>query len=307
MNCYDVVIAGAGPAGLAAALYSARSRLKTVFIEKLAAGGQAATTDEIENYPGFPAGVNGAELAARMEEQAMRFGAERVPTTVRGLKTEDKWRIVLTDAGEYRAKAVIIATGATPRPLGCPGELEFRGRGVSYCATCDAAFYEGGSVLVVGGGDSAVEEALYLTKFAKKVTLVHRRQNLRATRVIQERAFANPGLEIAWNTVVEEIAGDNLVRKAVLKNVTCGEKRELPVDGVFIYAGLQPNSEWVRGLVKLDENGYIPTDKNMLTNISGVYAAGDIRKKNLRQVVTAAADGATAAFHAEKYIEEQFA
>lgn len=307
MQHYDVIIVGAGPAGLTAAIYSARSKLKTLYIEKLTTGGQAATTDEIENYPGFPHGVSGPELAAQMEEQAKRFGAERLAAKVQALQLEGDYRIIKTNKGDFCAKTVIIASGAAPKLLGCPGELEFRAHGVSYCATCDAAFYEGSRVMVVGGGDSAVEEACYLTKFADKVLLVHRRNSLRATKIVQERAFANPKLEVIWNSVVEKIDGDGVVEKVILRNRVTDKKTEVPIEGIFIYIGIEPNTEWLGNLVELDEHGYVSTDDNMRTNIPGIYAAGDIRTKLLRQVVTSAADGAIAAFHAEKYIETQYA
>lgn len=307
MDIYDVIIVGAGPAGLTAAIYSARSKLKTLYIEKLSTGGQAATTDELENYPGFADGISGPELAAQMEAQAKRFGSQRLAAKVQELVVDGDYRIIKTNKGDFTGKVIIIASGAAPKLLGCPGELKFRSRGVSYCATCDAAFYEGATVMVVGGGDSAVEEANYLTKFAEKVQLVHRRNGLRATKIVQERALANPKLEVIWNTVVEEIGGDDIVEKVILRNVTTDEKSEVTVDGVFIYVGLEPNNEWLGNIIELDEHGYIPTDDNMRTNLPGVYAAGDIRTKLLRQVVTAAADGAIAAFHAEKYIESHFA
>ena len=306
MQEYDIIIVGAGPAGLTAALYSSRSKLKTLYIEKLSTGGQAATTDEIENYPGFPHGVTGPNLCAHMEEQAKRFGAERLAAKVEKLKIEGDMRIICTNKGDFKAKVVIIVSGAAPKLLGCPGELKFRARGVSYCATCDAAFYEGASVMVVGGGDSAVEEANYLTKFADKVTLVHRRNSLRATKVVQDRALPNPKMEFAWNTVVEEIEGEDIVERVILKDVNTGEKRTMEVEGVFIYVGLEPNTDWLENQIELDKQGYIPTDDNMRTNVPGVYAIGDVRTKLLRQVVTAAADGAIAAFHAEKYIEDKF-
>lgn len=307
MYDYDVIIVGAGPGGLAAAIYSARSKLKTLYIEKLVSGGQAATTDEIENYPGFPQGISGPNLAECMEMQAKRFGAERIGANVVGLKLDGDLRVVKTRKGEFCGKVVIIASGAAPKLLGCPGELEFRARGVSYCATCDAAFYEGAKVMVVGGGDSAVEEACYLTKFAEKVTLVHRRNSLRATKIVQERAFNNPKLSVIWNSVVEEIFGEETVTKVVLRNTVTADKTTVPVDGVFIYVGLVPNTEWLGGAVRLDDQGYILTNENMATDVPGIYAVGDIRTKLLRQVVTAAADGAIAAFHAEKYIENRFA
>ncbi|MEN6567052.1 MAG: thioredoxin-disulfide reductase [Veillonellales bacterium] len=306
MDRYDVIIIGSGPAGLTAALYSSRSKLKTMYIEKLSTGGQAATTDEIENYPGFSQGTTGPELVSQMEQQVKRFGAERLGAKVNGIELAGQQRIVKTNKGDFTAKTVIIASGAAPKLLGCPGELKFRARGVSYCATCDAAFYEGCNVMVIGGGDSAVEEACYLTKFAEKVSLVHRRDSLRATKIVQDKAFNNPKLTIIWDTIVQEIEGDDIVEKAILKNVVTGEISEIPIDGVFVYVGLEPNTDFIAALVETDEHGYIKTDENMRTNVSGIYAAGDVRVKLLRQIVTAAADGAIAAFHAEKYIESNF-
>lgn len=306
MQEYDIVIIGAGPGGLAAALYSSRSKLRTLYIEKLATGGQAATTDEIENYPGFAHGITGPELTKQMEEQVLRFHAQRLAAKVESVELDGVYRIVKTNKGDFRAKAVIIASGATSKLLGCPGELELRAKGVSYCATCDAAFYEEANVMVVGGGDAAVEEASYLTKFADKVTLVHRRDALRAVKIAQERAFANPKLDVLWNTVVQEIQGDGVVEKVILKNVVTGESSEMDIDGVFIYVGIEPNTEFLKNLITLTDRGYIPTDDNMCTNVPGIYAVGDVRHKLLRQVVTAVGDGATAAFHAEKYIEDHF-
>ena len=303
MSPHDVIIVGGGPAGLSAGIYSGRSKLRTLLIEKLAVGGQAATTDEIENYPGFPTGISGPALSDAMGEQALRFGVEKLAAKAEGLVVDGDLRVLKTDKGDYPARTVIVASGAHPRQLGCSGELKFRGRGVSYCATCDAAFYEGAKVMVVGGGDAAVEEAMYLTKFADKVTLVHRRDSLRATGIVQDRAFANHDLEIMWNTVVEEIKGSAAVEAVTVRNVVTGELQDMSVDGIFIYVGLTPNSDWLGGMVETDDYGYIPTDEHMCTNIMGVYAVGDIRRKLLRQVVTAAADGAIAAFHAEKYIE----
>lgn len=303
MSLNDVIIVGGGPAGLTAAIYAGRSKLKTLMVEKLAVGGQAATTDEIENYPGFSTGISGPDLSDAMADQASRFGVKKLAMTAQGLCSDGDLWVLRTDKGEYQARTVIVASGAFPRPLQCPGEHEFRGRGVSYCATCDAAFYEEASVMVVGGGDAAVEEAMYLTKFADKVTLVHRRDSLRATGIVQERALANPKLEILWNTVVEEIRGTDTVETALLKNLASGETQAMPIDGVFVYVGLTPNSEWLGNMVETDSQGYVLTDEHMCTNLKGVYAVGDIRRKLLRQVVTAAADGAIAAFHAEKYIE----
>jgi len=306
MQQYDVIIIGAGPAGLTAALYSARSKLQTLYIEKLATGGQAATTDEIENYPGFALGVTGPELSEQMEQQAQRFHAERLAATVQNIELDGMYRIVKTDKGDFLTKTVIIASGAAPKLLDVHGELEFRARGVSYCATCDAAFFEGSNIIVVGGGDSAVEEACYLTRFAEKVTLIHRRASLRATKIAQERALANPKLAFMWNTVIQKIEGGDVVEKVFLKNVLNGQITEMPIEGIFIYVGIEPNTAFLKKLIELTKQGYIPTDDYMRTEIAGIYAIGDVRDKFLRQVVTAVSDGAIAAYHAEKYIEEHF-
>lgn len=302
MEC-DVLIIGAGPAGLTAGLYAARGCLKTVIAEKSAIGGQAATTWEIENMPGTPEGTTGPSLVARMREQCEVFGAEFVTGAYKGMIKEESGFSVAIGKQVYKTKSVVIAAGASPRLLGCPGEKEFRGMGVSYCATCDANFYRNLDVAVVGGGDTAVEEALYLTKFAKKVTIIHRRDAFRATAILSERAKADPKIEIIWDTVVEEIAGEQLVNKVLLRNVKTGENSELPVDGVFVFVGQEPNSKPFAEDVALDERGYIISDETMATNQPGVFAAGDIRPKMLRQVVTAAADGAIAAVSAMKYIE----
>jgi len=306
MQQYDVIIVGAGPAGLTAALYTARSKLKTLYIEELATGGQAATTAEIENYPGFVYGVTGPELSDQMEQQAKRFGAERLAEKVQNIDLDGIYRIVKTTNNVFRTKTIIIASGAAPKLLGAHGELDFRARGVSYCATCDAAFFEGANIMVVGGGDSAVEEACYLTKFADKVILAHRRGSLRATKIAQERALANPKLTFMWNTVIQEIKGEDVVEKVIVKNVLTGQISEISIDGIFIYVGLEPNTDFARHLIELTAQGYIPTDDYMRTNIDGIYAVGDVRDKLLRQVVTAVGDGATAAYHAEKYIEDHF-
>ena len=297
---YDVIILGAGPAGLAAGLYSGRSRLSTLIIEKGKDGGQIAITNEIENYPGqIVEGESGPSLIARMTEQAAKFGAERVSDTIKEVQLEGPVKKVITTNGEYEGKVVIIATGATPKPIGCKNEAEFVGKGVSFCATCDANFFEDFEVYVVGGGDSAVEEALYLTKFARKVTIIHRRDELRAAKSIQEKAFANEKIDFMWDSVVEEIKGDGLVETMVVKNVKTGELTEVVADeedgtfGIFVFIGFKPNSALFEGKVEM-EKGYIVTDEDMKTNVPGVFAAGDIIKKSLRQVVTAVADGANA-------------
>ncbi|MDL2296276.1 thioredoxin-disulfide reductase [Lachnospiraceae bacterium OttesenSCG-928-E19] len=307
---YDVIILGAGPAGLAAGLYAGRSRLSTLIIEKGQDGGQIAITDEIENYPGqIVEGETGPSLIARMTAQAEKFGVERVVDTVNAVELEGETKKVISAKAEYEAKTVILATGAFPRPIGCKGEKEYMGKGVSYCATCDANFFEDFEVYVVGGGDSAVEEAMYLAKFARKVTIIHRRDELRAAKSIQEKAFANPKIEFFWDSVVEELHGDDILSGMTVKNVKTGETRLVEADeedgmfGVFGFIGTIPNSGLYEGVIEM-ENGYIKTDDNMKTNIPGVFAAGDIRVKSLRQVVTAAADGAIAAMQVEKYINE---
>ena len=305
---YDVIILGAGPAGLAAGLYSGRSRLSTLIIEKGKDGGQIAITNEIENYPGqIVEGESGPSLIARMTEQAAKFGAERVSDTIKEVQLEGPVKKVITANGEYEGRCVIIATGATPKPIGCKNEAEFVGKGVSFCATCDANFFEDFEVYVVGGGDSAVEEAMYLTGFARKVTLIHRRDELRAAKSIQEKAFKNPKLEFMWDTVVDELFGDGILSAMTVKNVKTGEITRIEADeddglfGLFGFIGYNPKSDLFEGQIDM-EYGYILTDDNMHTNIPGVFAAGDIRKKSLRQVVTAAADGAIAAMQAEHYI-----
>lgn len=306
---YDVVIIGSGPAGLAAGLYAGRARLSTLIVEKDKEGGQIVQTAEIENYPGSAEEESGPTLIDRMSAQADKFGAEKVLDTIEEMELEGKEKILRGKKDTYRAKTVIIAAGASPVLIGCPGEKEFTGKGVSYCATCDAAFFEDFEVFVVGGGDSAVEEALYLTKFARKVTIIHRRDALRAAKSIQEKAFANEKVDFMWDSVVKELKGDGLLESMVVENVKTGEITEITADeedgtfGVFVFIGFRPQSEVFQGKVEM-ENGYIITDDDMKTSVKGVFAAGDIRKKSLRQVVTAAADGAIAAVQAGKYIEE---
>ena len=304
---YDVIIIGAGPAGLAAALYAGRARLSTLIIEKIKDGGQIVITDEIENYPGAVEGESGPSLIAKMVAQANHFGAEKVFDTVQDVELEGDVKVIKGAKAEYQGKTVIIATGASPKPIGCPGEKELTGKGVSYCATCDGNFFEDFEIYVVGGGDSAVEEALYLTKFGRKVTLIHRRDELRAAKSIQEKAFANPKIAFLWDSVVVKVDGDDLLSSMTVKNVKTGELTEITADeddglfGLFGFIGYNPNSQLFEGVLDM-ENGYIKTDENMHTNIPGVFAAGDIRVKSLRQVVTAAADGAIAAMQAEHFI-----
>ncbi|MGB4376818.1 MAG: thioredoxin-disulfide reductase [bacterium] len=304
MNVYDVVIVGGGPAGLTAGIYVARSKLKAILLEKGLPGGQIATTEHIENYPGYTAGA-GYELTAIMEEQAKGFGLEIAMAEVTGVQLGGPEKIITTNQGEYRARTVILAPGSSPRKLDVPGEKEFIGRGVSYCATCDGPFYEGLTVMVVGGGNAAVEEANYLTRFAQKVYIVHRRDALRATKVVQERAFANEKIEILWDSVVAEIRGNETLEQVLIKNVKTGQITPVTVDGLFVYIGFIPNTAFLKGQVEMDAAGYIITNDRMETSVPGVFAAGDCRQKLLRQVVTAAGDGAIAAFAAEKYLEEQ--
>jgi len=304
---YDVVIIGGGPAGLTAGLYTARARLKSLLIEKGLPGGLVTTTEWVENYPGFEEGIMGVELAQKMEKQAVRFGLEIIQGTVMDISLNKKIKgISLEGDLHYEAKTIILATGAHPRLLKIEGEDEFRGRGVSYCATCDGAFYKGKKIAVVGGGDSAVQEAIFLTKFAEMVYVIHRRDQLRAEKILQERAFSNPKIKFIWNSVPEKISGDDGVNALHIRNLKACGNTVLDVQGVFIYIGYNPNTEFLRGLVDLDENNYIITDKNMAASTPGIYAAGDVRSKPLKQIATAVGDGATAAMAAVKYIEENF-
>ena len=305
---YDVIILGGGPAGLTAGLYAGRSRLSTLIIEKGQDGGQIAITDEIENYPGqMVEGESGPSLIARMTEQAKKFGAERCSDVIKSVDLSGDVKKLVGTKGEYEAKCVIIATGAFPKPIGCENEGKFTGKDISFCATCDAAFFEDFEVYVVGGGDSAVEEAMYLTKFARKVTIIHRRDELRAAKSIQEKAFANPKIAFMWDSVVVKVDGDELLSTMTVKNTKTGELTEVKADeddglfGLFGFIGYNPNSQLFEGMLDM-EHGYIKTDDNMHTSIPGVFAAGDIRVKSLRQVVTAAADGAIAAMQAEHYV-----
>ncbi|QZY57338.1 thioredoxin-disulfide reductase [Crassaminicella profunda] len=311
-NVYDIVIIGAGPGGLAAGLYAARAKMKTLILEKDKTGGQIVTTNEVANYPGSIQEATGPSLIARMVEQTEEFGAERKKDTVMDVDFTEKIKVIKGEKEEYKAKAVIIASGATPRPIGCPGEKKLTGKGVSYCATCDADFFTDLEVFVIGGGDSAVEEAMYLTKFARKVTIVHRRDELRAAKSIQDKAFKNEKINFMWDSVVEEIKGDGIVESVVFKNKKTEETTEYHADeedgtfGIFPFVGYKPQSDVFKDKIELNEGGYVITDADMKTDVEGVFAAGDIRVKSLRQVVTATADGAIAAVAAEKYIENNF-
>ncbi|MCL2366875.1 MAG: thioredoxin-disulfide reductase [Oscillospiraceae bacterium] len=304
---YDVVIIGAGPAGLSAALYAGRSRLSTLLIEKEMDGGQIVITSEIENYPGSLEHETGPSLIERMGKQTQRFGVERASDDITAVELIGDVKVLKGLKAQYKGRTVIVAAGAHPRPIGCPGEKEFIGKGVSYCATCDAPFFSELEVYVVGGGDAAVEEAIYLSGFARKVTVIHRRDELRAVKSIQEKAFAKPNIEFMWNSAVEELKGDGLLSSMVVRDTQTGETRIIEADeddglfGVFVFIGFDPQSEIFVGLLDMD-GPYIKTDENMNTNIPGVFAAGDIRAKSLRQVVTAAADGAIAATQAEHFL-----
>ncbi|MHB9154398.1 MAG: thioredoxin-disulfide reductase [Endomicrobiales bacterium] len=301
---YDIIIIGGGPAGLTAGLYASRGGMKALLLEKMGCGGQSMITDWIENYPGFPEGISGFDLASRIEEQARRFGLEVRLEEVTGVMNRSvPEKAVVTPEDTYVAAALIISSGARHKMLNVPGELELRGRGVSYCATCDGPFFREKDVVVVGGGNSAVQEALFLTKFAKSVTLVHRRDRLRAAKVLQERALAHPKMRFMWNSVVESIGGKDKVEGVRLRNVIDGSTGETAASGVFVFVGLVPNTTILKGLVSMDEAGYISTDDTMKTSTEGIFACGDARIKILRQVVTAAGEGAVAAFAAEEYVE----
>ncbi|HMK75523.1 MAG TPA: thioredoxin-disulfide reductase [Thermodesulfobacteriota bacterium] len=300
---YDVIIVGGGPAGLTAGLYTSRSRLRSVLIENGLLGGQMTTTELVENYPGFPQGIAGDELSRLMEEQAKRFGLEIVPQYVVEIKLEGDKKVVKTEEATYLCDALIICTGTEYRKLGVPGEKEFAGKGVSYCATCDGAFFQGNQIVVVGGGDSALTEALYLTKFVKEVTIIHRREALRGTKIYQEKVFGNPKIKMLWNSVIQEIRGDRTVHSIRVKNLKTGEVTEHNIQGVFLFVGLLPKTQFLRGLVETDEDGYVLTGENGETSVKGIFAAGDCRKKLVRQIATAVGDGATAACAAEKYLE----
>lgn len=303
----DVVIIGGGPAGLTAGLYTSRAKLKTVLVEKGLLGGQVANTAKIENYPGFDE-IEGPDLVEKMVAQARHFGVEIINGDVLEVCNSELCRnVTLEDGTIITARVMIVASGADPLKLRIPGEKEFAGRGVSYCATCDGAFFRDMLVAVVGGGDSAVEEAMFLTRFAKEVVIIHRRDKLRAQKIIQERAFANKNLRFIWDTAIEKINGENFVTSLDLLNLKTGDKSNMPADGIFIYVGNKPNTDFLRGVVALDESGYIITQNEVETSSPGIFAAGDVRRKLLRQISTAVGDGATAAVAAEKYLESQHA
>ena len=301
---WDCIIVGGGVAGLTAGMYAQRAGLKTLLFEEMFAGGQAATTYQIENYPGFVDPINGVDFAMKMEEHARKFGLEIIYDQVKDLQLGGRIKKVLTSKGEYESKTVILAMGAQARTLGLPKEDQFRGRGVSYCATCDGLFYKGKAVAVVGGGDTAVSDAIYLSKIAGKVYLIHRRDELRASKILQERVFENPNVELVWNCVADTILGEEKVQGLTVRNTINSDRRNLTVQGIFVAIGIRPNTKLVEGKIDTTEAGFILTDENMATGIRGVFAAGDIRQKSLRQIVTAASDGAIAAIMSQQYIIE---
>ncbi|MDO5026631.1 MAG: thioredoxin-disulfide reductase [Tissierellia bacterium] len=308
---YDIAIIGAGPAGLSAGVYAARAGMKTIIIEKEAVGGQIASTLSVDNYPGVGGTPSGPEISEEMLKQAKEFGAEKIAAEILEVDIEGEIKVLKTNKETFEAKAVIFATGAAPRKLGIPGEMEYTGRGIAYCATCDGPFYGGLEVFVIGGGDAALEEALFLTKFARKVTIIYRGPKMRAAKSIQDKVFAHEKIQVILNSEITEIEGEVGVNKMKMVNNKTGETTIIEPSngdnayGVFIFVGHIPNTEMIKDKVELDR-GYVVTDDKMATNIPGVYAAGDVRVKNVRQVVTAASDGAIAAINASKYIEEKF-
>jgi thioredoxin reductase (NADPH) len=299
---YDVIIIGGGPAGLSAGIYASRARLVSLLMERGVVGGQILNAEWVENYPGFPEGISGLDLIQFMHQQANKFGLETATAEVTGIEITGERKLVKASQDSYVARAVIIASGSERQKLGVPGEAEFTGKGVSYCATCDGAFFREKPVAVVGGGNAAITEALELTKFASKITVIHRRDQLRATKILQERAFAEPKIEFMWDTVVEEIAGDAFVQRLRVRNVKSGQESSPEVSGVFISVGFKPNTDYLRGILTLDATGAIVTNDRMETEVPGILAAGDIRSNSIQQVISAAGDGATAAIYAERYI-----
>jgi thioredoxin reductase (NADPH) len=302
----DVIIIGGGLAGLTAGLYTNRGGLKTLLFEKMFPGGQAATTNMIENYPGFDEPISGPDFAMRIENHARKFGLEIQYDEIIGLELDGKVKKVITEKQTYESKTVILAMGAEPKKLGLDKEDEFRGRGVSYCATCDGAFYKGKDVIVVGGGDTAAEDAMFLSQYVNKVYLVHRRDTLRASKILADRVIANNKVEKIWDSAVEAILGEEQLTGARIVNLKTGEKRDIQADGMFIAIGVRPNSELIKDKITMSEAGYVLSNDSMQTNISGVFVAGDLRQKPLLQLVTAASDGAVAAISAQRYIVEEF-
>ncbi|MBN1288326.1 MAG: thioredoxin-disulfide reductase [Actinobacteria bacterium] len=302
---YETVIIGGGPAGLTAGLYLCRSRIKTVLLEKQMTGGQAVNSPLIENYPGFPDGIDGMELTSLFKLQADNFGLEtRNFEAVTSVDVTNGFKTLKTDKEEINTPAIIVATGRSPKKMGIPGEDKYMGKGISYCATCDGPLFKDKRVMVIGGGDSAVEEALHLTNFAGKVIIVHRRDELRASGYLQERALSEPKLEIIWNSEIREVRGDSVVEEAIIENNVTGETSEVPVSGIFFYVGNTPNSSFLSEMVELDKPGYITTDENLETSVPGIFAAGDVRSNPFKQVVIATGEGALAAMSAQRYLEK---
>lgn len=300
----DIIVVGLGPAGITACLYILRAKLSVTGIEKFAFGGQMNLTYIIENYPGFPDGISGYELAELFRKQIEKYGLEIITDEVRGINVKDGYFELLTEKEKHQALSVVITTGASPKRLGVKGEEEFIGRGVSYCATCDAPFYKDKITAVIGGGNTAVEEALYLTKFCKKVYLIHRRDRLRAEKFLQDRVLSASGIELVLNSVVEEIKGEGKVNAVVVRNLKEGKTIPLEVDGVFIFVGHKPNTDFCKDLIQLDEDGYIITDENFQTSVGGIFSAGDVRKGSLKQVISACGEGAKAGQNAVRYVEK---
>ena len=303
---YDVMIIGGGPAALTAAMYASRAKLSTLVLEKMTLGGYIVITEKVKNYPGVPQDISGAELGKLFEEQAKSFGAEIKWANVARFEDRGDVKAAITGKEEFQAKSVIIATGTSHKSLGVPGEEKFVGRGISFCATCDAPFFKNKKVLVVGGGNAAIQEALFLTQFAEKVYVAHRGSQLNAEKDLQEKADENEKIEILWNTVVKEVVGEDLLEKVVLLDNKTGEEWMLEISGMFIYIGVQPNTYFLEDSeVEMDDEGYIITNEKMETSVPGVFAAGDVRQKKVRQVITAAADGAVAAQLAKSYLKEK--
>ncbi len=303
MKSYDVIIIGGGGAGLTAALYASRAKLSTLLLEKLVPGGQIALTDVVENYPGFPEGITGPEISQRMEDQAKRYGTEVVYQEVKSLAKEKGGFKIKTAGADYQAQTLILAAGASFRMLGVSGERELTGKGVSYCATCDGAFFKEKEIIVVGGGDSAMQEGLFLTRFASKVSVVHRRDSLRASPILQERAKAHPKINFVWDTVIEKVNGEKKVEGVVLKNLKTNQSRDFRTDGIFVFIGHDPNTSFLEGFVDLDEKGYVKADSMTRTSVPGVFAAGEIRAGAVKQLVAACGEGCEAALAAQEYID----
>jgi len=307
MRTTDILVIGGGPAGLTAAIYGARAQLKTLVVERLVLGGQLATTELVENYPGFPEPITGPEIIERMEKQARNWGAEIVYDTIASLRSEGDLRYAVGEAETYEAKAIVVATGSTPRKLGIPGENELTARGICYCATCDGPLFRGKTVAVAGGGNTACQEGFYLTRFVQKLYLIHRRDQLRAEKVLQERVLRSPKVEPIWNSVVIRANGRERLQSLTIKNVKTNEESELRLDGLFVFIGTQPNSDFLRGFVELNPQGYVIADADKRTSVEGVFVAGDVADWKYQQAVSAAGDGCMAAMAARRYIEGKFA